>query len=53
MRISTPKTWLDAVFADFDLFMLDHTLCERRASAMGMSLVAKKYPDLSRSLKMI
>jgi tRNA-(ms[2]io[6]A)-hydroxylase len=30
--------------ADFDTFMLDHTLCERKASAMGMSLVAK-YPD--------
>lgn len=30
--------------ADFDAFLLDHTLCERKASAMGMSLVAK-YPD--------
>lgn len=46
LRLSTPKTWLDAVFADFDRFMLDHALCERKASAMGMSLVAK-YPDRS------
>lgn len=41
---STPQRWLDVVMADFDAFMLDHTLCERKASAMGMSLVAK-YPD--------
>lgn len=46
LRLNTPKTWLDTVLADFDHFMLDHTLCERKASAMGMSLVAK-YPDRS------
>lgn len=44
LRISTDKRWLDAVFADFNAFLQDHTLCERKASAMGMSLVAK-YPD--------
>lgn len=44
LRTHTSKAWLDCVFADFDAFMLDHTLCERKASAMGMSLVAK-YPD--------
>ena len=44
LRIGTSQAWLDAVFADFDGFMLDHALCERKASAMGMSLVAK-YPD--------
>lgn len=44
LRVSTSPVWLEAVFADFDRFMLDHTLCERKASAMGMSLVAK-YPD--------
>ena len=44
MRSSTPKAWLDVVFADFDAFLVDHTLCERKASAMGLSLVAK-YPD--------
>lgn len=46
LRLNTPKTWLDTVLADFDHFLLDHTLCERKASAMGMSLVAK-YPDRS------
>jgi tRNA-(ms[2]io[6]A)-hydroxylase len=44
LRVPTPKAWLDVVFADFDAFLVDHTLCERKASAMGMSLVAK-YPD--------
>ncbi len=44
LRSSTPPGWLDVVLNDFDAFMLDHALCERKASAMGMSLVAK-YPD--------
>jgi tRNA-(ms[2]io[6]A)-hydroxylase len=44
LRISTPPSWLTAVFADFDAFILDHAACERKASATGMSLVAK-YPD--------
>lgn len=41
---STPPAWLDVVFADFDSFLIDHTLCERKASAAGMSLIAK-YPN--------
>lgn len=44
LQTRTPPEWLDVVFADFDAFLIDHTLCERKASAMGMSLVAK-YPD--------
>jgi tRNA 2-(methylsulfanyl)-N6-isopentenyladenosine37 hydroxylase len=44
LRIATSREWLDVVLADFDAFLLDHTLCERKASATGMSLVAK-YPD--------
>jgi tRNA-(ms[2]io[6]A)-hydroxylase len=40
----TPAAWLTTVLANFDQFLLDHTLCERKASAMGLSLVAK-YPD--------
>lgn len=46
LQTRTPRAWLEAVFADFDAFLIDHTLCERKASAMGMSLVAK-YPDRS------
>jgi tRNA-(ms[2]io[6]A)-hydroxylase len=44
LRVPTPDAWLAVVFADFDAFLVDHALCERKASAMGMSLVAK-YPD--------
>jgi tRNA 2-(methylsulfanyl)-N6-isopentenyladenosine37 hydroxylase len=44
LESATPRAWLDVVFSDFDAFLVDHTLCERKASAMGMSLVAK-YPD--------
>ncbi len=38
------KAWVDAVLADFDAFLIDHANCERKASSMLMSFVAK-YPD--------
>lgn len=38
------QEWLDAVMADFNSFLQDHADCERKASAMAMSFVAK-YPD--------
>ncbi len=38
------KHWIDAVMNDFDQFLQDHADCERKASAMAMSFVAK-YPD--------
>lgn len=38
------KEWVDTVMSDFDAFLQDHADCERKASAMAMSLVAK-YPD--------
>lgn len=44
LQTRTPRAWLDVVFSDFPAFLADHALCERKASAMGMSLVAK-YPD--------
>lgn len=40
---SSPE-WLQAVLDDFDTFLQDHADCERKASAMAMSFVAK-YPD--------
>jgi len=46
LRRQTPPEWLDAVFADFDSFLLDHAACERKASATGMSFVVR-YPDRS------
>ncbi|HHH54905.1 MAG TPA: tRNA-(ms[2]io[6]A)-hydroxylase [Bacteroidetes bacterium] len=42
--IPTPKEWVDVVFANFDEFLIDHADNERKASAMGMSFIAK-YPD--------
>jgi tRNA-(ms[2]io[6]A)-hydroxylase len=44
LRSETPQAWLDAVFADFDAFLIDHAACERKASATGMSFVVR-YPD--------
>lgn len=44
LRVKTPPEWLEAVFGDFDAFLLDHANCERKASATGMSFVAR-YPD--------
>ena len=44
LRFPTPPEWLDAVFADFDAFLLDHAACERKAAATGMSFVVR-YPD--------
>jgi tRNA-(ms[2]io[6]A)-hydroxylase len=46
LRFATPPAWLDAVFADFDAFLLDHAACERKAAATGMSFVVR-YPDKS------
>lgn len=36
--------WIETVLEDFDYFLQDHANCERKASAMAMSFVAK-YPD--------
>lgn len=44
LRVPTSTAWLDAVFSDFDAFLLDHAACERKASATGMSFVVR-YPD--------
>src|SRR4051812_34917942 len=44
LRFQTPPEWLEAVFADFDAFLLDHASCERKAAATGLSFVVR-YPD--------
>jgi len=38
------KEWIETVMGDFDTFLQDHADCERKASAMAMSFVAK-FPD--------
>ncbi|MCP4459023.1 MAG: tRNA-(ms[2]io[6]A)-hydroxylase [Cytophagales bacterium] len=40
----SPPEWIEAVMADFDSFLKDHADCERKASSMAMSFVAK-FPD--------
>lgn len=40
---SSPE-WVEAVMLDFDSFLQDHANCERKASSMAMSFVAK-YPN--------
>ena len=44
VKVASSQEWIDAVMADFDSFLQDHADCERKASAMAMSFVAK-YPD--------
>ena len=41
---SSKKEWVDVVMKDFDSFLQDHADCERKASAMALSFVAK-YPN--------
>ena len=44
VKIYTPQEWLDTVLNNFDDFLIDHADNERKASAMGMSFIAK-YPN--------
>ena len=44
IAVPSKQEWIDAVMADFPSFLQDHIDCERKASAMAMSFVAK-YPD--------
>lgn len=44
LQVNSPAQWVDAVMNDFNTFLQDHANCERKASAMAMSFVAK-YPN--------
>lgn len=44
LKCPSSREWIETVLADFDAFLQDHADCERKASAMAMSFVAK-YPD--------
>ena len=44
LRQASSPEWADTVMADFDTFLQDHADCERKASSMMLSMVAK-YPD--------
>lgn len=44
VAVASPAEWIEAVMADFGSFLKDHADCERKASNMAMSFVAK-FPD--------
>lgn len=44
LRVPTAPGFVDAVFADFGAFLIDHAACEKKAFSNGMSLVSK-YPE--------
>jgi len=44
VAVASKPEWLEAVLGDFNSFLQDHADCERKASAMAMSFVAK-YPN--------
>jgi len=44
LTTSSRPEWVQTVMADLPAFLQDHADCERKASAMAMSFVAK-YPD--------
>ena len=44
LKYTTSPAWTEAVMNDFDSFLQDHADCERKASSMAMSFVAK-CPD--------
>ncbi len=46
LKYQSDQRWLEAVMNDFDAFLIDHADCERKASAMAMTFVAK-CPDKS------
>jgi tRNA-(ms[2]io[6]A)-hydroxylase len=44
IKEASSQEWIDCVMSNFNSFLQDHADCERKASAMAMSFVAK-YPD--------
>jgi tRNA-(ms[2]io[6]A)-hydroxylase len=44
IKVASSPAWLEVVMNDFTAFLQDHADCERKASSMAMSFVAK-YPD--------
>lgn len=47
LLVSTDPDWVAVILENFDEFLQDHANCERKASALAMSLVVK-YPDRER-----
>lgn len=47
LLVATDPDWVHVILANFEAFLQDHANCERKASALAMSLVVK-YPDRER-----
>lgn len=47
LLVATDPQWVYVILENFDAFLQDHANCERKASALAMSLVVK-YPDRER-----
>ncbi len=47
LLVGTDPAWVEVILDNFDEFLQDHANCERKASALAMSLVVK-YPDRER-----
>lgn len=47
LLVATHPDWVQVILDNFDEFLQDHANCERKASALAMSLVVK-YPDRTR-----
>ena len=44
LAVQTDPEWVHVILDNFDAFLCDHANCERKASALAMSMVVK-YPD--------
>jgi len=52
LAYQTPSKWVEVVMNDFNSFLQDHADCERKASAMAMSFVAK-CPDKTKIIPLL
>ncbi|MEE9264424.1 MAG: tRNA-(ms[2]io[6]A)-hydroxylase [Vicinamibacteria bacterium] len=44
LRVEPSSEWLETILGDFDTFLVNHAICERKASATAMSFISH-YPD--------
>ncbi|MDX8409154.1 MAG: tRNA-(ms[2]io[6]A)-hydroxylase [Mariprofundales bacterium] len=51
LKWTTPASWVEAgPLSDFNTFLADHANCERKASALAMSLIVR-FPDRKRIIQ--
>lgn len=44
LKAPTPNAWTQCVLEHFDVFLLDHAACEKKAAGMAVSMISH-YPD--------